>query len=226
MGLIAPQEREVPTVAAPSAEELKAERLRYATKCLLLGLEACQRDDARRAFDTFHEAFIAYMQAGDRKAASLMQKTIGLVIQKIDSPAKVRAAHKHAYRMLQQAGLRDEEARSLFLLADFEAEQAAYKDAYALYEDSLRLSRSIGYVAGEAECQCHYAWAQRGHGKVQEAQRRILEARKLAKDSGDEALIAVVSKWAQKFVENKAVSMKSVKKSVEKDPLAGVKKAW
>lgn len=226
MGLIAPQQRDAPAVAAPSPEAIQAERLRYASKCLLLGLEACQRDDARRAFDTFHEAFVAYLQAGDRKAASLVQKTIGLVIQKIDSPAKVRAALKHAWRMLQQAGLRDEEARALFLLADFEAGQAAYKDAYALYEDSLRLSRSIGYVAGEVECLCRYAWTQRGHGKLQEAQRRMVEARKLAKDHMNEALIALVDKWAHKFAENKGVSMKDVKKTVEKDPLAGVKKAW
>ncbi len=226
-GLLASKDREPEVVvAAPSAEEIRAERLRYASKCLLIGLEACQRDDARRAFDTFHEAFIAYMQAGDRKAASLMQKTIGLVIQKIDSPVKVRAAHKHAYRMLQQAGLRDEESRSLFLLADFEASQAAYKDAYALYEDSLRLSRSIDYKAGEAECLCRYGWALRGHGKVQEAQKRIVEARQVAKESGDEAIMALVMKWAQRFAENKEVSMKSVKKTVEKDPLAGVKKAW
>jgi tetratricopeptide (TPR) repeat protein len=226
-GLLARKEPEPEVVvAAPSAEEIQAERLRYAAKCLLLGLEACQRDDARRAFDTFHEAFIAYLQAGDRKAASLMQKTIGLVIQKIDSPTKVRAALKHAYRMLQQAGLRDEEARSLFLLADFEASQAAYKDAYALYEDSLRLAKSIDYKAGEVECLCRYAWTLRGHGKIQEAQRRLVEARQIAKDAMDDALMALVMRWAQRFADNKAVSMKDVKKTVEKDPLAGVKKAW
>lgn len=213
-------------VAAPSAEEIQAQHQRYAAQCLLIGLQACQRDDARRAFDTFHEAFVAYLQAGDRKAASLVQKTIGLIIQKIDSPAKVRAALKHAYRMLQQAGLRDEEARSLFLLADFEASQAAYKDAYALYEDSLRLSRSIAYAAGEVECLCRYAWALRGHGKIQESQRRLLEAHQVAKDAMDDDLIALTTRWAQKLAEKKSVSMKDVKKTVEKDPMAGVKKAW
>jgi tetratricopeptide (TPR) repeat protein len=226
-GLLARKEPEPEVVvAAPSAEEIQAERLRYATKCLLIGLEACQRDDSRRAFDTFHEAFIAYLQAGDRKSASLMQKTIGLIIQKIDSPTKVRAALKHAYRMLQQAGLRDEEARSLFLLADYEASQAAYKDAYALYEDSLRLSRSIDYKAGEVECLCRYGWSLKGHGKIQEAQKRLLEARQVAKDAMDDDLMAIATKWAQKFAEKKSVSMKDVKKTVEKDPLAGVKKAW
>jgi tetratricopeptide (TPR) repeat protein len=224
-GLLAPHV-EAPTAHARSADQLQQERVRYAAKCLLLGLEACQRDDARRAFDTFHDAFIAYLQAGDRKAASLVQKTIGLVTQKIDSASKVRAALKHAYRMLQQAGLHDEEARALFLLADFEARQAAYKDAYAYYEDSLRLSRSIQYAAGEAECLCRLGWTLRGHGKVKESERRILEAKKVARKSCDEAVKALVAKWAQKFAENPTVSMQSVKKTVEKDPMAGVKKAW
>lgn len=203
--LFSPQERETAEPArAPSAAELQAERRRYATQCMLLGLEACRRCDARRAFDTFHEAFVAFQQTGDRRAASLMQKAVGLVAQKIETPAKVRAAFIQARSLLQQAGLRDEEARTLFLLADFEGQQAAFGEAYALYEDSLRLCRSIDYVVGEVECLCRYGWTLKEHGRLDDAKRRILEARKTAQERGDEALIARVTKWVQKFRETEA----------------------
>lgn len=217
------------SVRAPSAAELEIEKRRYAAQCMLLGLQACRRHEARRAFDNFHEAFVAFQQAGDRRSASLMKKAIGLVAQKIETPAKVRAAFAQARAMLQQAGLRDEEARALFLHADFEARQAAWNEAYALYEDSLQISRSIDYVVGEVECLCRYGWTLKAHGRVDDAKRRILEARKAAQERGDERLIASVTSWMQKFGPDEAPrpqTAKGAKAAVFAPAAGGAQRPW
>jgi tetratricopeptide (TPR) repeat protein len=193
-------------VVKPAAPEPGLE----AAAALLKGLEACKNDSPQIAYEAFQRAFICYLQADDRRAASLVQKTISLVLQRIQNPAKVRLALKNALRMLEIAGLKDEEARALFFLGDFEAKQRAFKDAYFYYDESLKLSREIGYPAGEAECLCRYARALGWHGRIKEVSRRLDEAAEVAKGSGDPAIEAMVKAWTKRLTDGQSFSLTGV----------------
>lgn len=179
---------------------------RDALKALLDGLEACQRSEHRAAFASFHAAFIAYVRADDRRAALLVQKTIDLVVQRVEDPAVVRAARRDAVTIMRAARLQDEEARALFFLADFEADQRAFEDAYAHYDESLELSRSIGYAEGEAECLCRYARALALHGRAKELKQRLEQACDAAARSRDTNTIAFVKRWAEHLLSRGAVA--------------------
>lgn len=203
-------------VASPAtgedAKSAPVDDARLAVKSLLEGLNACQGGDYRGAFDSFQAAFIAYIRADDRRSASLVQKTISLVLEKIDNPAKVRAARRNAVRMLRQAGLHDEEVRALFFLADFEAKQRDFKEAYRTYEQSLTLADSLGYFEGEAECLCRYARALKLHGRVKEFKRRLSQAREVAAMSHNPEAIAFVDKWAEGLLTRGSVSISGARK--------------
>ena len=195
-----------PVAAKPAGPEPGLE----AVQALLKGLEACKNDDPQIAYEAFQRAFICYIQADDRRAASLVQKTISLVLQRIQNPAKVRLALRNALRMLQIAGLKDEEARALFFMADHEAKQREFKEAYGLYEESLKVSRELGYAAGEAECLCRYARALGWHGRIKEVSRRLDEAAEVAKQSGDPEVEAMVKAWTKRLTEGRSFSLTGV----------------
>mgnify|MGYP000632761019 CR=1 FL=1 len=98
----------------------------------------------------------------------------------------------------------------MFFLGDHEAKQRFFKDAYALYEESLDVSREIGYPAGEAECLCRYARALGWHGRIKEVSRRLDEAAEVAERSGDPEVQAMVKAWTKRVSENRSFSLTGV----------------
>jgi len=180
---------------------------RTATAALLRGVVACQKSDTKTAFEEFQRAFIGYCQAEDRRSSALVQKTIGLLILKVNNPAKVRMALKSAQRMLRQAGLRDEEARALFFAADFEARQQAYRTAYHLYDESVRLSNDIAYTLGEVEGLCRYAMTEALRGRNKEVDRRLEEAVEAAKMSTKPEVHALLEDWTTRIRAPRSVAI-------------------
>jgi len=109
--------------------------------------------------------------------------------------------------MLRQAGLRDEEARSLFFAADFEASQQSYRTAYHLYDESVRLSHDIAYTLGEVEGLCRYAMTEALRGRKKEVDRRLEEAVEAAKMSTKPEVHALLEDWTARVRAPRSVAI-------------------
>jgi tetratricopeptide (TPR) repeat protein len=160
--------------STPSPADEAASRAAYAA--LLSGLTHCEARRFEKALDGFQEAFIAFRLLGDRRNTALTQKTIALVISCIREPNDVRKAYERAAQMLRQAGLHDEEARTLLRAADFEAEQRAFTAAYGLFKRAVALCRDEGDLPGEIDALGRYATVEAHRGKVSEATKMLEEA--------------------------------------------------
>lgn len=180
-----------------AALETQQEEERQAYKLLLDGVTHCTVKDWEEAIEMFQSAFIAYKKLDDSKSASLVQKVISLILTNIRDPETVRVATSRARRLLSQAGMRDEEVRVILFMANFEATNRDYREAYRQFKSAVSLCRELGDAKLEIEALSRYAAYEVTRGKEAEAKQLREQVRKIVDVTKDPELIALARRdWA------------------------------
>ncbi len=187
--------------AAEAARQAQAEALvRQAHVALLDGAKACAAQEYVAGMHAFQQAFIAFTQAGHRDDASLTQKIIGLLFIHIKDDDQVRRACVNARGALEAAGMRDEAARILMFLGDFESDRGEFKSAAQAFKTAVHLCRTITYVDGEVDSLCRYGVSEAKRGKPAEARNLMGQAKAAAERHKRGDLIEHVDGQAEQIV--------------------------
>ena len=190
-------------IAPPSQEEYE----RRAHVSLLNGLKALTARNEAKAFEALHAAFISYRYANDGKSASLVQKTISLLIQTSRKPHVVRTAFRSAQRALGQAGLYDEVVRLLMFNAEFEARHRDFLASDHLFIEAIQTAGERDNDPGRIEALCRRAIVAADRGKSSDCKKHVAKAREITRMSPTAECKAVFEKWAPKALAPRSVSL-------------------
>ncbi len=168
----------------------KAERVRKAHWHLLEGAKSLTARENILAMDSFQSAFIAFRDAEDLDNASLAQKVVSLLFIYMKDPNDVRQACINARSLLENSGMRDEAARVLMHLGDFEVGIKDFKRADSAYKVALNLSRAAGDHDAEVDCLCRHGMSYARRCDSGEARTLITMARTIAERHERQDLIA------------------------------------
>ncbi|MCG8440772.1 MAG: hypothetical protein MI723_03095 [Caulobacterales bacterium] len=178
-----------PGEGAAAGGDPAARAKRAAHLSLLKGVEACTQGDPVTGVARFQEAFIQFREIGETEKASLAQKVVSLLFDRIDDERQARAAYAKARSLLEQAGMKDEAARVLVFAGDYEVARRCFPDGFRHYKAAISLCHGEGFHEIEADAQFHYARAEVSRGRLAEGRKLLAQASAAAERSEDAGLI-------------------------------------
>lgn len=201
--------------AALEAERAKVREAleRKAHMALLEGVKACTTNRYVDAMDSFQAAFIAFLRAENKEDASLTQKVIGLLLIHIKDDNQVRQACMNARAALEQEGLRDEAARILMFLGDFETDRDEFRNAANAYKSAVHLCRTVQYVDGEVDSLCRYGLSEAKRGKPADARNLMGQAKAAAERHNRDDLVEHIEQQSEQVIALAAPALMSGKGS-------------